>query len=419
MKLKLKHLRHPLQTVRTAKALAAKHLNERMLAYRGKHRFGRDPRYNLQSVTDGFASHINDLSDDREILERICTSYVRTIEQQQFVSEIFKPTRWWEVMQHANLQPTMRALATRDIDALRGMYQNFFRDPCSAGLIGVAGGLSRAYFNGSIKDIHRRFFLADALYRIEYWTERTNGSFALHSLSGPDIGNPFGVLIDGTLVRTGAEYQHDCAQRVSGLIESQNAIVAEIGGGFGGMAYYLLRDRKDITYIDFDVPESIALTSYYLLKAFPQLTFLLYGEQELTQETIARADVVLMPPYELEKMPACSVDITFSSHAISDLSETAMAGYLNHMAHMTRNAFLYIGTRQAAQSIGSLIKQNHLPCILAESRSSDWNAHRNLGASEIECLYRIYGIRSGPPQTNSCQEHIEKILSNTLRTSHL
>jgi hypothetical protein len=62
------------------------------------------------------------------------------------------------------------------------------------------------------------------------------------------------------------------------------------------------------------------LTSYYLLKAFPKLDVFLYGERALTGEELARADVVLMPLFEMEKMPMKSADVTFSSHAISDVS---------------------------------------------------------------------------------------------------
>jgi len=377
---KLKYLRHPFQTANAAKALFAARLSMRTFAAHGERRFRDDARYDLQNVTDGFVSRIDETGDDAELLERICTAYIRAVKQQQFAPETYKATEWWQEVRQRSLGPVTQALLTRDIDALRRMYRNFFRDPCSSGLLGAPYGMSKAYFGGKIKDVHRRFYLSHVLYRFDYWMAQTGGRFSLRDLAGPGIGNPFGVLIEGTQISVGSEYAHYCAYRVDSLLDPEVATVAEIGGGFGGMAYYLLRNRAGVTYLDFDIPESIALASYYLLKAFPQLTFLLYGEEELTKEAIAQADVVLMPVFELATMPAGSVDVTFSSHAMSDISSGAMVEYLNNIDRMTRDSLLYIGNNRASESISNLVSRRYDSFELAETRSSGWHSHKISGA---------------------------------------
>jgi len=389
--LKLKHLCHPLRTAGVAKALVEMHWNVKRLASRGERRFRNDVRYDLQNITDGFASRVDDQGDDTALLERICTAYIRATEQQSFVKQAYRATSWWQSVQQDSLAPVQRALATHDINALRAMYQNFFRNPCSAGLIGVPLHLTKAYSCKAVNDLYRRFFLGDALHRIDYWKAQTGGRFELRDLAGPGIGNPFGVLIDGTLVSTGAEYQHYCAQRICDLLPSDNASVVEIGGGFGSMAYYLLRDRPEFTYIDFDVPESLALTSYYLLKSFPHRSFLLYGEEELTQ-AYAKVNVILMPVFELGRVPTNSVDITFSSHAMSGLSPCAMVEYMNEIARMTRNSFLYIHDGAAGGSLHELIRMKYASLSLAEKRPLEWNSQKFINANEVECLYQISAI---------------------------
>jgi hypothetical protein len=386
MRLKLKHLCHPLRAADAAKVLIAARLNMRRLAVRGERRFGRDPRFRLQSVTDGFVPRI-DRSADTALLERICTAYIKAVDQQQFVSGAYKASKWWEQVRQASLGPVMHALLNRDIDALRRAYRNFFRDPCSTGLIGVPYGMSRPY--SDIQEDHRRLYLIDVLYRLDHWMEQTGGRFEWRDLAGPGIGNPFGVVIAGTLVEAGAEYRHYCARKMSSLLDSPKPTVAEIGGGFGGMAYYLLRDRPGVTYLDFDVPESLALTSYYLMKAFPRLTFLLYGEGALNKETVAGADVVLVPLFELAAMPPDSVDVTFSSHALSGISREAMLEYLKHIARISKRCLINIGTSRSARSLSDLIARNHDSLRLAEMRRSGWNKHKTLGGDEVECLYWI------------------------------
>jgi putative sugar O-methyltransferase len=377
---KSKYLLHPIQTAKNAKVLFGTRLGMWKFAKHGDLRFKGDHRYDLQNVTDGFASRIDTTDDDTELLERICAAYSKSIERQQSAPAAYQPTDWWQQVRKQSLGPVINALLTRNIPALRTMYRNFFRNSCSTGLLGAPFGMAKAYFGGNIKDLHRRFYLSHVLYRYDYWKEQTEGRFPLRDLYGPGIGNPFGVQIEGTHIHVGAEYAHYCAHRIDSMLAAGPATVVEIGGGYGSMAYYLLRDRAELTYIDFDVPESIALTSYYLLKAFPNLEFLLYGEEELTSRAIARVDVVLMPAFEIAAMPAASSDVSFSSHAMSDLSVEAMEVYLNNIDRMTRDSFFCIGRKQASELISDLIAREHRSFQLAETRSSGWHSHKISGA---------------------------------------
>lgn len=199
--------------------------------------------------------------------------------------------------------------------------------------------------------------------------------------------------MNGTLVRSGSPYHHYAAHRVIQWLDPSRGTAVEIGGGYGGMAWYLLRDRPHVQYWDFDVPESIALASYYLLKAFPQLKFLLYGERN-TANDLAGIDVILMPLFELERIPDESVDVVLSSHAMSDLSREAMNGYMDVIAGICRGCFLYIGKGGAVQSMCKDAARQRGFSPPAESRASRWNAHRYPHVSEVEALYRIARHRS-------------------------
>jgi hypothetical protein len=403
---KFKYLRHPLQTATAAKGMLTARLNMWRFAAHGVRHFKDDPRFNLQNVTDGFASHIDESDDDTELLERICEAYIKSVRQQQFVSDVYQATNWWQQVRQRNLAPVTKALQSRDTRSLGRMYRNFFRDPCSAGLLGVPFGMTKAYFGGEINDFHRRFYLSHALYRLDYWRTQTEGRFKLNDLAGPEIGNPFGIRINGTLVRVGAEYAQCCASKVCDLLAPDYATVAEIGGGFGGMAYYVLRDRTNVTYCGFDLPESIALSSYYLLKSFPHLAFLLYGEKKLTKEAIEHANVVLMPVFEMVNMPSQSVNVTFSSHAMSDISPDALAAYMNNIDRITSDAFLYIGNSAASKSLSELVGRNHNSFQLTAARSSGWHSHKVSGAGvggkaglAASTMFEHCYTRSSTPET--------------------
>jgi hypothetical protein len=387
MKLKMEHLRHRLRAAALVRSRVLRNLELRKFAESSRRHFHGDVRYDLANVTCGLVSRV-DSRDDTELLKRICAAYNKTVQRRATALPIYRPTEWWQQIRQQSLGPVMRLLQTRDIDALGRMYRNFFREPCASGLIGWPWGLSRANLLGEMKEKHQHFFLGDALHNIDYWAKETGGCFRMSDLAGPETGNPFGVSIDGTLVRIGTPYQHYCAQRIRRCLDSNAGVVAEIGGGYGEMAYYLLRGAPGIKYLDFDLPESIALTSYYLLKAFPQLNFLLYGEKELTAQELASADVVLMPLFEMEKVPSESVDVTFSSHAISDTSPEAKRCCLKVIADFTKKYFITIGQQEAADSMGEALNGSDL-LRLEEMKPSGWNNHRYPEAREVECLYGI------------------------------
>jgi hypothetical protein len=387
--LKLKHLRHPLRTAQAARDLLANYWAVRKLTARGERRFRGDPRYDLQNVTDGFASRLDDGEDDTELLHRICKAYNKAASRQLNTDATYGATEWWQNIQRRSLTPVQHALATHDIPTLHAMYRNFFRNPCGAGLIEQPLHTTKASSSTRVNKLYRRFFLVDALSRLDYWTLKTGARFALRDLTGPGVGNPFGVQIEDTLLQTGAEYQHYCARRILDILHAPAATVTEIGGGFGGMAYYLLRDQPKITYIDFDVPESLALTAYYLLKSFPERKFLLYGEDELGQEAINRFNVILMPPFELGNTPSKSIDLTFSSHTIPALSRAARVEYLHEIARITRDSFLCIGKERPGEALDALVDAENISLKLMEKNISEWNSQRVIKAIEVECLFGL------------------------------
>ena len=393
MKPRMKHLRHPVRTAAAARNLLALYLNIKIRGDRSHRHYRGDARYDLTNVSNGFLSRLDDSSEDAEVLERICAAYIRAAQQEAFAPEVYQASGWWRQVRLASLGPVMQALSSRDVISLRQMYRNFFRDASSTGLIGVPYSLTKAYFDGQIKDIHRRFFLGDALYGIDYWKTLTGDCIPLSALAGPKIGNPFGIMIGGTLVRSGAVYQHYSAYKIARCLLSAKATVAEFGGGFGGMAYYLLRDQPEVKYIDFDVPESLALASYYLLRSFPHLKFLLYGEGAITAETLASADVVLMPLFEMESLPNGSIELVFSSHAMSDISQEAMTAYLNTISRISIGRFLYMGNAQGAELISKLAAEAQPLFCVDEIRPSGWNTHRFPSADEVECLFTPVAVR--------------------------
>jgi putative sugar O-methyltransferase len=198
--------------------------------------------------------------------------------------------------------------------------------------------------------------------------------------TGPGLGNPCGVVIDGTHISVGAEYAHYCYHRVKEKLGPESATVAEIGGGFGRMAYYLLRDRPGTRYVGFDLPENVALASYYLMRAFPDLEFLCFGEKDITREAVAEADVVMLPSFALAAVQAGSVDLTFTSHGMSELTTDELGHEVREISRITKKRLLFMSNRGASQIISDCVRRQSPAFALEDSRESGWHSYKVSGA---------------------------------------
>ena len=122
--------------------MAVAHFEMRAFADYGDQQFARDPRYNLQNVTAGFACRRDIDTDDTALLNRIYAAYKATIEHSECARPAYRATGWWQQIRHRSLAPVRQAFLKNDVAALSGMCRNFFRDRCCTGLATVGTGLS-------------------------------------------------------------------------------------------------------------------------------------------------------------------------------------------------------------------------------------------------------------------------------------
>jgi hypothetical protein len=420
--IKLKHFMHPARSIRTVRDRVVQRNELRQLIQRGQSRFSADPRYRISLVEHGLRPRVphhttandnsandnpaNDNSpNDNILLRRICDAYCKAMERQASLDRAltanhFSANDWWRLVQRASLGPVMRALAAHDLESLGAMYRNFFRDPCGAGLTGLPGIVARLYGSphmSTVGEKYKHLLLIDALHRQDLWNEKTAGRYSLASLETPATGNPFGVVLENAFIRTGAEDQHFYAHRTIDLLRGlERPVVAEIGGGYGGMAYYLIRDLPGVSYLDFDVPETIALASWYLLKAFPKLDATLYGEAELNAETLRRSQIILMPAFVLDQLPEESVDLSFNAHVLSDMAPSQLHEYLAAMTRTTRRHILHLNRAAASRAVSDYIARGAQHFLLVSEEQATWNSARSLQNDEREYLYTRPSVSAQP-----------------------
>jgi len=90
-------------------------------------------------------------------------------------------------------------------------------------------------------------------------------------------------------------------------------------------------------------------------------------------------------------MPPRSVSVSFSSYAMSALSQQTMTAYLDDVANMTREYFLCIGNHHPLEAMSQGIRHKYALWSLVEKHRSGRHDHRIEDFSEMEFGYRLPG----------------------------
>jgi hypothetical protein len=356
---------------------------------KGKRRFENDPNFRPDLVPDFFVSRSGDPPDDALILKRIIAAYKKAKITQESSGEAFNVSNEWLPIYERQLGPVMKALFSENVTELQRMYHNFFRDPCSTGLVGLPINIPNLFSGGAIKQKFREYILCDVLHRYDLWKTRTENKYPAAALSAPLVGNPYGYTRDGVFIRGGGDYHHYYAHAIAELMgSSERQVVIELGGGFGGLAYYLVRDQPQVTYVDFDLPEGTALASYYLMRSLPHVPVRLYGETEMSAETLATPGFVMMPSFEIMNMPSKSAAVSFNSYSLAEMAPAAIRVYLDQIGRITRDYFLHVNHNRNAVLSADNFEVEKRGFKLVNRRLAGWTLGINPQSDEYEYLYR-------------------------------
>lgn len=355
----------------------------------GREFLGKDPNFHPDVVPSFFVPRPSESHDDRPILERIICAYRRAKADQKHAGEAFTVSNEWSSIYERNLGPVMKALQAADLPALEGMYRNFYRDPCSSGLLGLPIKIPNLFSGGRIRRKFREYIICDVQHRYNLWKKRTKGIYRPSALSAPIVGNPYGYFVDDVFIRGGADYQHYYAHAIAELANcQQEKVVVELGGGFGGLAFYLVRDNPQLTYVDYDLPEAIALSSYYLIRSLPNVNIGLYGEVKLSTTSLARPGIMLLPSFEMLKMPPKSVAVSFNSYSLAEMSSATINVYLDEISRITKGYFLHVNHNTNAVLSADEFGVERRGFKLLNRDLAGWTLGINPQSDEYEYLYQ-------------------------------
>ena len=116
----------------------------------------------------------------------------------------------------------------------------------------------------------------------------------------------------------------------------------EIGGGLGGQSYQTMQMSEQVSkYLLFDIPEVAAISSYFLLSAFPNKRVRLLGEGSVSVDLCEEYDVAVFPHFTINLLPNLSIDLFYNSCSFSEMDRASSREYLSIIERASRKYFMH------------------------------------------------------------------------------
>lgn len=294
--------------------------------------------YDEQALEAGLVPKTPKTENDPEnqrLLKKLQHFYLSGKAYQRHQPEIYLPSGEWR--EHVNHRmPFYQAFSEGSTDNLDALLSNFWRNELGVLVKQYAG------YQQLQDDVERRKAYVELMaYDLMIWRNLFGVDFS--ELEIPDVGNPWGYLWEGTLIGSKVLRYHTLVTQITELVSDLNRpVVAEIGAGYCGMAYYLMKGNDKRVYIDFDLPETLAVGAYYLSKTLPHRKIFLHDGGEVDWQKVLREyEIVMMPNWAIDSLPALSVDVFLNTFSLSEMSYPVIEQYLKKISVACRHYFLH------------------------------------------------------------------------------
>lgn len=296
------------------------------------------PYYDINALEKGLLSSslaTGNNVDDQKLLKRIKRFYISNKKSQQNQPEIYQPAGEWR--EHVNHRmPHYQAFYDETTDRLNELLGNFWRNEL--------GLLVKQYasYEQLKTDVSRREVYSELMaHDLMIWHNLFYADVS--ELQIPDVGNPWGYLWNGTLIGSKVLRYHTLMTQINGLVSDiDRPIIGEIGAGYCGMAYYLMRGYEKRVYIDFDLPETLAVGAYYLSKTLPHRKIYMHDEGPVDWQAIfSKYDVIMMPNWAIDSLPKASVDVFLNTFSLSEMTQPVIEHYLKKISSACKHYLLH------------------------------------------------------------------------------
>jgi len=296
------------------------------------------PKTNIQIHCPDYIAPIQD-SAEIKIVERIFESYKKMKNDQISANEVFLPSSLWQGQLNQCFSSLNESIEEDSIDKFHFFLSNFGSWKKDHGIE------SGVFIRKMSKTPFTKFYLKKDIFlrNIKTWKWIYNSRKPLSDLSYPTYGNQSGAYINGNFVGIGSTFNEVYGSIIKDIVSDiKRPVVAEIGAGYGKLAFFSLNNVSNFCYIDFDLPETLCLASYYLMKSWPNKRVLLYGEEEYSLDMHNKYDLIFLPSFAAEKLEDNSIDIFLNQNSLGEMLSDTAHKFIQIISKSTKEYFFHL-----------------------------------------------------------------------------
>lgn len=285
------------------------------------------------------------IDEQYPMVKELLAAYNRGVKDMNAAPEPFRPGKNWANLLAKTRPDFYDAVKNDDVQGLTLMLNHFLRNSLCSGISGGLAALKQ-------EKEHVNDLVESLAFNFKTWlySRHSRQPVDLGELALPQVGNPYGIKVDGHLINADC-FRHFYRAQWFDLLLTQihRPVVAEIGGGFGLFAYYWLKQKGKPCYINFDLPENLLISSYYLSMLFPEKEILLYygNEMPLSPGVFQEFDIIMMPNYMVTKLIPQSVDLFLNTVSFSEMDYPAIEAYIKEISRSCRYYYYHKNLAQA------------------------------------------------------------------------
>lgn len=312
------------------------------------------------------------LSEDIEILERIISSFHFARESKELSNINVTLGGWSKYGWEARQQPIYKALLDSDIAGLHKILSKFFIDPSAYGIalgkdefdaITSNKNNTNNYLNKWTIILHEISYLLNAKIlpnpeiELYNWNKRYSSTIeelvneiekkTLLPISFPQICGVFGPNIRGNAIPELALHYYLVAEWCKQLVFSYPANVIEIGGGFGGLAFYMA-NQNNLKYTIYDLDFGTAIQAYFLNRALPPESITLFGESKLNSFRLYPSWCLLSQKFDIFNQ---EVSLLINQDCLTEVDPSIAKKYSESLTKRINGFVLSIGPDRSGSNI--------------------------------------------------------------------
>ncbi len=238
------------------------------------------------------------------------------------------------------------------------------------------------------------FFYKVYVGMLANWTRNHDKEGFLQTIEEPLVGNPWRIQYKGNWISQ--DLCNSIFELYSALnfqMPKQSSLnIAELGAGYGRLAYVFLKTVPQASYTIIDIPPALFVSQEYLSAIFPEEKIFKYRQFSSYDEVKAEFEssrIRFLMAHQIELLPPKQFDLFINISSLHEMTQEQITTFLHQIDRTTKGDFYTKQWRQsrAGQANNFVLREGEYP--IPKTWQEIWHRHHPIQRMFFDALYKV------------------------------